>query len=203
MKYLALGDSYTIGELVEEKDNFPNQLTELLRKQYFPDLPLPTVIAKTGWTSEELYREVESRKLDNDYDFVSLLIGVNDQYKGLNLDDYKQYFLKLLIRSILLATGQSRRVFVLSIPDWSVTPFAAQQKIDSEKVAKEIDEFNKQNKLLALAYRCHYLDITPATRKQGVDESFLAADKLHYSPEAYKDWAKKACRLIGESVKNL
>lgn len=202
MKYLALGDSYTIGELVEAKDNFPNQLTDILKTD-FNDLEPPKIIAKTGWTSEELYQAVEAQKPENDFDFVTLLIGVNDQYRGLGLEQYEKYFLKLLLRAILSARGQSRRVFVLSIPDWGHTPFAQKENKDKTAITAEIDGFNKKNKLITLAYRCHYIDITAVSREQGLDNGYLAEDLLHYSPKAYKEWAKKAGNAIGAALKNL
>ena len=200
MKYLALGDSYTIGELVAAKDNFPHQLAEILKKN-FDDLELPKIIAKTGWTSEELYQAVEAEKPENDFDFATLLIGVNDQYRGLNIEQYEQYFLKLLLRAILSARGQSRRVFVLSIPDWGITPFAQKEGKNPASIAAEIDAFNKKNKLIALAYRCHYIDITAMSHEQGLDNSFLAEDLLHYSSKAYGEWAKKAGHVVVSVLK--
>lgn len=195
MKYLALGDSYTIGELVKAEDNFPNQLAGILKKT-FDDLEPPKIIAKTGWTSEELYQTVKEEKPENDFDFVTLLIGVNDQYRGLTIAQYEQYFVKLLLRAILSARGQSRCVFVLSIPDWGITPFAQKEGKDPASIATEIDAFNKQNELITLAYRCHYIDITAMSRKQGTDNSFLAEDLLHYSAKAYKEWAEKAAHVV-------
>lgn len=201
MKYLALGDSYTIGEQIEPKGNFPNQLTVLLQKQYFSNLEEPEIIAQTGWTSEELYKAVEEKHPSNDYDLITLLIGVNDQYRGLPLDQYERYFLKLLMRAILFAKGQSRRVFILSIPDWGLTPFAKNQ--DQKAIAQAIDAFNTKNKTLALAYRCHYIDITETSRIQGTKAEFLAKDQLHYSAEAYKEWAIKALRVMGPTLEAL
>ncbi|HET8573714.1 MAG TPA: GDSL-type esterase/lipase family protein [Edaphocola sp.] len=202
MKYLALGDSYTIGELVAAKDNFPNQLAGILKKT-FDDLEPPKIIATTGWTSEELYRAVENERPENDFDLVTLLIGVNDQYRGLALEQYERYFLKLLMRAILSARGQSRRVFVLSIPDWGVTPFAKSEAKDTAGIASEIDAFNKKNKLMTLAYRCHYIDITSMSRTQGLDSGSLAEDLLHYSGKAYGEWANSAARIIDHVLKNL
>lgn len=202
MKYLALGDSYTIGELVAAKDNFPHQLAGILKKT-FDDLKPPKIIAKTGWTSEELYQAVKAEKPENDFDIVTLLIGVNDQYRGLSIEQYEQYFLKLLLRAILSARGQSRRVFVLSIPDWGMTPFAQKEGKNPASIAAEIDAFNKKNKLIALAYRCHYVDITTMSREQGTDNSFLAEDLLHYSAKAYEEWAEKAGHVAVSVTKGL
>lgn len=202
MKYLALGDSYTIGELVAAEDNFPNQLAGIMNK-HFDDLEPPKIIATTGWTSEELYQAVETENPENDFDIATLLIGVNDQYRGLSIEQYEQYFLKLLLRAILSARGQSRRVFVLSIPDWGITPFAQKEGKDPTTITAEIDAFNKQNKLIALAYRCHYIDITDISREQGRDNSFLAEDLLHYSAKAYEEWAKKAGHVVVPVLKGL
>lgn len=201
MKYLALGDSYTMGELVASKDNFPHQLVALLNADNPVAIEPPTVIAKTGWTSEELYQQLSL--LDNisgNHDIVTLLIGVNDQYRGYDSSKYEKYFLKLLLRAILFAGGQSRRVYVLSIPDWGVTPFAEKEGKDRQQIAAEIDLFNKRNKILTLAYRCHYLDITQLSRHQGKEEGFLAEDKLHYSAAAYKQWAERLAKLINETL---
>lgn len=203
MKYLALGDSYTIGELVDEKDNFPRQLTELLQRSGFEDLQRPEIIAKTGWTAEELFQAIaaEHSTFENDFDLVTLLIGVNDQYRGYSVEKYEQYFLKLLLRAILFAKGQSRRVFVASIPDWGLTPFAMKEGRSKEKVAQEIDTYNKRNKVLTLAYRCHYLDITTLSRRQGEEpEKYLTSDKLHYSGAAYQEWAGKFAQIIQETL---
>lgn len=200
MKYLALGDSYTIGELVEEKDNFPNQLREKLTTENNLNMERPVIIAKTGWTSEELYQKILTQpEIPNNFDLVTLLIGVNDQYRSLDLAQYQSYFLKLLIKAILFAKGQSQNVYVLSIPDWGVTPFAAEEGKDKEKINKEIDAFNLRNKTLTIAYRCHYLDITHLSRHHGVDEQFLTRDKLHYNAAAYAQWAERLAKLIKAS----
>lgn len=201
MKYLALGDSYTIGEMVLEKDNFPHQLAAILQEKQVGEMEQVQVIAKTGWTSEELFTHLSTLdNLSHDNDLVTLLIGVNDQYRALAVDQYEKYFLKLLMRAILFAGGQSRRVYVLSIPDWGVTPFAEKEGKDKGKVAAEIDLFNKRNKVLTLAYRCHYLDITPLSRHQGLDETNLTEDKLHYSAKAYREWAECLAKLVKDTL---
>lgn len=197
MNYLALGDSYTIGELVDEKNNFPHQLSESLKNAGFKNIESPKIIAKTGWTSDELYQHIESLPdLQNNFDLVTLLIGVNDQYRNIDVAVYQKYFLKLLMRAIMFAKGQSRHVYVLSIPDWGVTPFAEKEGKDKVKINSEINLFNKHNKTLSLAYRCHYLDITPLTRHQGLDEKCLTNDLLHYSAVAYGQWVEDLTKLI-------
>lgn len=201
MKYLALGDSYTIGEMLPEKDNFPHQFAAILQQEQFGTIQQVQVIAKTGWTSEELFLHLSTlNDLPHDNDIVTLLIGVNDQYRGLALEQYEPYFLKLLMRAILFAGGQSRRVYVLSIPDWGVTPFAENEGKDIHKIASEIDVFNKRNKVLTLAYRCHYLDITALSRHQGLQPDFLTEDKLHYSAKAYHQWAERLAKLVKDTL---
>ncbi len=196
--YLALGDSYTIGEMVAAQDNFPRQTVKLLEKEKYSFQP-PVVVAKTGWTTDELQEGIANAALDKKYDFVSLLIGVNDQYRGRSKAEYAQQFEKLLIQALQLVGNFPQHVFVLSIPDWGVTPFADGR--DRKQIANEIDVFNGINKEIALKYRVYYIDITPGTREANIDISLLAEDKLHPSGKEYYRWAQQLAHAILKQVK--
>jgi lysophospholipase L1-like esterase len=188
--YLALGDSYTIGEMVEPQENFPNQVVKMMTSN---SVELERIIAKTGWTTDELEAGIvasnTNKPLLNSYDLVSLLIGVNNQYRGRSADDYKPEFEELLRKAIRYAGNRADHVVVLSIPDWGVTPFANGR--DREQIAKEIDAYNAANKKIAEQYSVHYIDITPWTREAATDNSLLASDGLHPSGKEYKRWAEK------------
>lgn len=193
--YLALGDSYTIGEQVPLYESFPYQTLALLRKADINKNDLqhnfaaPEILAKTGWTTDELSAAIRRTAFLPQYDFVSLLIGVNNQYRGRSSREFKTEFDLLLQMAIQFADGNASHVFVLSIPDWGVTPFAKDR--DAEKIAKEIDEFNAVCKQSAESAQCHYIDITESQRSDGNDPAFLAADELHPSGNEYKKWAEK------------
>jgi lysophospholipase L1-like esterase len=191
--YLALGDSYTIGEKVAPEENFPNQVVQLLRNKKL-DFDMPHIVAKTGWTTDELLNGIEQAQLKKQYDFVSLLIGVNNQYRGKKVADYIPEFEDLLKQAFAFAGNNAKRVIVLSIPDWSVTPFAEGR--DRKKIAAEIDEFNKANRELAGKYKVHYIDITPGTREAANDIFLLAEDGLHPSGKEYKKWAVNVAKII-------
>jgi lysophospholipase L1-like esterase len=191
--FLALGDSYTIGESVLPQDNFPNQTTRLLGKDGF-GFNLPDIVAKTGWTTDELQTAINTRTFLPKYDFVTLLIGVNNQYRGRTVDNYKPEFESLLKQAIQFAGNDTSHVIVLSIPDWGATPFAAGR--DRVQIAKEIDEYNAANKMIAAAYKVHYIDITPGTREALTDPSLVAGDGLHPSAKEYKRWAEKLNAFI-------
>lgn len=191
--YLALGDSYTIGESVALHESFPYQTVQLLRKAGFPFLA-PEIIAKTGWTSAELAEHMLHTSLNESYDFVSLLIGVNNQYRGLSLEDFTTDFEFLLHKAIHLAGNKADHVIVLSIPDWGQTPFAAGK--DTEAIRQEIDQFNKVCAMTARKNQTHFIDITEDTRKVGGDKSLLTADQLHYSGKEHAIWAAKTAAIL-------
>jgi len=197
--YLALGDSYTIGEKVEEKDNFPNQTVRLLNtpNKRFEEA---TIIAKTGWTTDELQDKLAQVRLAIPFDIVTLLIGVNNQYRGRAADEYAVQFEQLLQQAIGYAGGKNNHVIVLSIPDWGVTPFASDR--DRKKIAEEIDVFNAINKKIAAKHKVHYIDITPFTREATSDISLVAEDGLHPSGKDYKRWAALVAKKIGEIISN-
>jgi lysophospholipase L1-like esterase len=185
--YLALGDSYTIGEQVPLSKNFPSQTVELLRKNGY-DFGAPEIVARTGWTTDELELAINNHSFDKEYDFVTLLIGVNNQYRGRSSSEYEDQFETLLEQAIQFAGNDSDHVAVLSIPDWGVTPFA--NGGDRKQIAKEIDAFNTVNRQIARKYHIHYIDITPFTREAAHDPSLLAPDGLHPSAKEYKRWAE-------------
>lgn len=190
-QYLALGDSYTIGESVTTAENFPNQLAALMKND--STRIQPRIIARTGWTTDELEAGITNANnidpLMNNYDFVTLLIGVNNQYRGRTVDSYKPEFETLLQKAIYYAGNRPERVVVLSIPDWGVTPFAEGR--DRAKIAREIDSYNEANKEIALRYHIYYIDITPWTREAAGDPSLLTSDGLHPSGKEYHRWAEK------------
>ncbi len=189
--YLALGDSYTIGEQVPYYDNFPNQTVQLLRVHFGQEKQFasPEIIAKTGWTTDELLNQISQTHFLSQYDVVSLLIGVNNQYRGYSLEVYKTEFTLLLNKAIAFSGGNNNRVFVLSIPDWGVTPFAADR--DASKIALEIDAFNLACKEITEQHGCTFIDITTSQRVDGANAEFLAEDKLHPSGNEYGKWAAK------------
>lgn len=189
--YLALGDSYTIGEMVAPPDNFPGQLSALMSNDTVNFQPA-RIIAKTGWTTDELEAGIiaanQQQPLRSSYDFVTLLIGVNNQYRGRTVDNYKPEFEELLKKAIRYAGNKADHVAVLSIPDWGVTPFANGR--DRTQIAAEIDAYNAANKQITHLYNVHYIDITPWTREAANDLSLLAADGLHPSAKEYRRWAE-------------
>ena len=200
--YLALGDSYTIGEMLPSQDNFSNQVYEMIKNDSV-NLQPPRIIAKTGWTTDELEAGIiaanNANPLRSTYDLISLLIGVNDQYRGRSVDNYKPGFEELLKKAIAYAGNKAEKVIVLSIPDWGVTPFADGR--DKMQIAREIDAYNAANKQIAEQYHVHYIDITSWTREAVTDNSLLALDGLHPSAKEYKRWAEKIAILFKEEVK--
>ena len=185
-RYLALGDSYTIGESVQSSERWPVQLVNLLRKEQI-EIDEPLVIAKTGWTTDELIDSVEKQNPDGTYDLVSLLIGVNNQYRGRSTEEYREEFRTLLKRSIAFAAGKASHVIVLSIPDWGVTPFAEGR--DGEQIGIEIDEFNTINLEEAERRGVHYVNVTPISREASDNPTLVADDGLHPSGKMYEAWA--------------
>lgn len=185
--YLALGDSYTIGESVPAEESFPSQLTAKLNKSG-ANYTQPEIIAKTGWTSNELIQAIESRNLNQKFDLVTLLIGVNNQYRGYSENTYRTEFRKLLKTAIAFAGNKKSRVYVVSIPDWGVTPFAKKSNRDLEKISRDIDLFNAINKDETQQEGVAYIDITEASRKAANDITLIADDGLHPSAKMYSEW---------------
>ena len=185
--YLALGDSYTIGEAVPQAQSFPYLLVSKLNSKG-KNFPAPRVIARTGWTTNDLQKAITAANITAKYDFVSLLIGVNNQYQGLSKTTYRSQFRDLLNRAIKFADGKVSHVSVLSIPDWGQTPYGKKSGRDLKKVSAEIAAFNKINKEETLAKGVSYTDITPLTLKVTSDPALLASDGLHYSGKMYALW---------------
>ncbi len=198
---LCLGDSYTIGEGVIANENFPNQTVQLLHKSGY-DFETPEIVAKTGWTTDELQNAINEHSFKNSYDFVTLLVGVNNQYRGRLVEDYKPQFESLLKRAIQFANGKGDHVIVLSIPDWGVTPFAKNNPGNrhQKEIGKEIDEFNAANKEIAEIYKINYVDITPGTREAIRDLTLIARDGLHPSGKEYAKWAGEIYLIIQEQL---
>lgn len=193
LRILALGDSYTIGESVPASQRWPLQLADALRAEGLA-VAEPEIIARTGWTTDELQRAVERADPDPTYDLVFLLIGVNDQYRGRSVDGYQPRFRQLLEESISFAGNRPGRVVVLSIPDYSVTPFA--QRNNPDRIAKEIDRYNRVNKAVSEGLGVHYVDITPISKQAAADPSLLASDGLHPSGRMYRMWIEKALPAV-------
>lgn len=184
--YLALGDSYTIGEQVILTGSFPYQAVQLLRKKNLP-ASAPEIVAKTGWTTWELLHAMQAYKFLSPYSCVSLLVGVNNQYRGTGIEQFDNDFPQLLQQAISLAGNVAEHVIVFSIPDWGVTPFAASR--DAETIRQEIDMYNGKVKTYTEASGCHYIDINFSYRRDANKPAFLAADGLHPSAKEYAKWA--------------
>lgn len=188
LSFLALGDSYTIGESVEISERWPMQLAQALRENGV-EIENPKIIAKTGWTTDELKEAIADADLNPPYDLVTLLIGVNDQYREYDIQNYPGKFLYLLKKSISLAGDKPGHVMVLSIPDYGVTPFAREK--NPAKISKEIDRYNAINKSISDSLGVPYIDITPISKEAKRDSTLLADDRLHPSGKMYGQWINK------------
>ncbi len=187
-RYLALGDSYTIGEGVASGDRWPVQLAARLRERGLP-VADPRIIARTGWTCDELAAGIAAEALQGPYPLVSLLIGVNDQFHGRSPEEYAPGFERLLRQAAGFAGGRTGRVVVLSIPDWGMTPFAEGR--DRRAIALAIDAFNAVNRAATVAAGARYVDIT-ANSRGGAERSRVVADGLHPSGAVYAEWVALA-----------
>lgn len=196
--YLALGDSYTIGESVDTNERFPVQLTEKLTKNGFL-IDSPDIVAQTGWTTDELAAGIENSDLDENYDLVTLLIGVNNQYRGRGSGEYRTQFAELLQTAIDLV-GDEKNVIVISIPDYGVTPFGKDR--NPEKIAEEIDLFNKIKLEETQKTDAHYVDITAISKKAKNDASLVASDGLHPSGEMYRLWEEEIFPVAKQIIEN-
>lgn len=187
--YLALGDSYTIGQSVDVNERWPIQLANRLRADSI-DLLDPDIIARTGWTTDELISAIDaSSEKDSLYDVVSLLIGVNNQFRGYPLDQYKTELPQLLNTAIDLANGKPERVFMLSIPDYGLTPFG--QGRNPERIAAELDIYNVVADSICQSFRVAFYDITEVSREFGLDPEYVASDNLHPSGKMYEAWVEE------------
>ncbi len=191
LSYLALGDSYTIGESVTADARWPRQLASALRGRHVP-VADPRIIATTGWTTEELDNAIDAAQPLGRYDFVSLLIGVNDQYRGHSLADYQRRFAPLLEHAIGFAGGRAARVLVVSIPDWGVTRFGRESGRDTAQIAHEIDVYNAAARSICIEHGVAFVDITGVSRQHGAEPAMLAGDGLHPSAAMYALWTQAA-----------
>lgn len=209
LSYLALGDSYTIGEAVEKQLCFPFQLAEKFNasvvlagenKELQLEIAEPFIIAKTGWTTDDLQSAIQTANLNTTYDMVTLLIGVNNQYRGYAIAPYRLEFRALLQKAVALAGGRKNRVFVISIPDWGITPFGLQSGRGEENIAKEIDAFNAVNKEESLNMGISYTDITPGSREAKNEATLTASDGLHPSGKMYENWVNQLLPTVIDSL---
>lgn len=192
--FLALGDSYTIGEAVAETDRWPVQLVQLLRQKGY-DVQPPEIIATTGWRTDQLKEAIEKGTQRSEYDMVSLLIGVNNQYQGRSVESYRPEFEALLLKAIELAGGKKDRVFVVSIPDYGYTPFGREKQAS---VSAAIDAYNAANREITEKYGVRYFYITDLTRQGLDDPTLVASDGLHPSGKMYALWAERIAATFGK-----
>ncbi|MBW4891082.1 SGNH/GDSL hydrolase family protein [Mucilaginibacter sp. HMF5004] len=197
-QYLALGDSYTIGQSVNLSESFPYQLKAQLGQKGYSVADLK-IIAVTGWTTANLINAIQQANLTQKYDIVTLLIGVNNQYQGMSQADYRTQFVQLLNTAIGFANGNKMRVFVLSIPDYSVTPFAT--GYNKTQIATEIDQYNAINKDESTKAGVNYLNITDISRLAATDQSLIAYDGLHPSAKMYGLWVSTLQFMVTPQLK--
>lgn len=197
--YLALGDSYTIGESVGPGERWPVRLAENLNARGCR-MADPEIIAQTGWTTGELLNAIGIQDIKNDYGLVSLLIGVNDQFRGLDSTGFRERFIQLLDSAIVYAGGLKERVFVLSIPDYGVTPFG--QERDPERIAEEIDQFNAIKERVCRENDVIFIDITDISRRAENEPILIATDSLHPSAKMYSEWVDRALPVVKEMICN-
>lgn len=202
--YLALGDSYTIGQSVTAAESFPFQLANQLKLNGIKYIIGPEIVARTGWTTSDLQAGIKTAIVNEDisrtkYDIVTLLIGVNNQFRKQSQTVYRKEFKELLQTAITFAGGNKNKVFVISIPDWGATPFGGKNR--NLITRKEIDEFNAINKTETLALRISYTDITEASRNAATDLELVAKDDLHPSGKMYLDWAVNVSKAVLKSYR--
>jgi lysophospholipase L1-like esterase len=189
--YLALGDSYTIGEAVDADKAWPKLLSDKLNQRGI-DVHLEEIIAKTGWTTDELLVAIDKNDSLNktNYDLVSLLIGVNNQFRGYGFQQYQEEFELLLKKAITLAGNKVNKVFVVSIPDYGITPFASENNKNSDLIENELYRYNSIAKNISDQYGVRFFDIMPISQKAIWRDDFVAKDKLHPSAKMYAEWVE-------------
>ena len=187
LRFLALGDSYTIGEGIAASGRWPQRLAQRLRANGV-NLGDPAIVATTGWTTDELSAAMDGAALAPPYDFVTLSIGVNNQYRGRDLDNYRAEFRMLLDRAMTLAGARPQRVVVVSIPDWGVTKFGRESGRDVAAIARELDAYNAVNREEAARRGVAWADVAAISRKAGDAADQLADDGLHPSAKQYDAW---------------
>ena len=197
LRYLALGDSYTIGERVFVEERFPHQMTAKLQDDDF-SINFPVYVAQTGWTTSDLLEGIEGANINAPFDLVSICIGVNNQFSGMPIVDYEVEFEALIEKAIEFANDDKSKVIILSIPDYAYSVYG-QSFPSHEAISTEIDEYNVVNKTIAESYEIQYFDITPISR-QGLEEpELISSDNLHPSAEQYRRWVN----LIYNDVKKI
>lgn len=185
---LALGNSYTIGEGVAEHERWPAILAR--RMQWGS----PDYIAKTGWTAQELLEAIEKARMSHFYDWVSLQIGVNNQYRGLSLQQYHIEFEMLLYQALALNRKITKQIIVLSVPDYSVTPFAKEK--NPPQIYDEINAYNAVNENIARREGVHYVNITDISRLAANNSKLLTHDNLHPSVHMYRLWVDRVQKTL-------
>lgn len=200
LSYLALGDSYTIGEAVSAQESFPVQLAAELSRLGYP-AGAPRIIARTGWTTAELAAALQHTPVNADYDLVTLLIGVNNQYRGYSPDTYRTGFAALLQQAAGFAGGRASRVFVVSIPDWGLTPYGKSSGRDTQQIRKEIDAFNAICKAETLQAGANFTDISAVADQAAALPALVAADGLHPSGQMYAGWVKLLAPAIALTLR--
>lgn len=204
LTYLALGDSYTIGQSVTPEQSFPHQLTDALNYGFISakspfHVQYPTIIATTGWTTDDLINGIVNTAIANKkFSFVTLLIGVNDQYEQLSLSNYQVKFVQVLKTAINFANGDTSRVFVLSIPDYGVTPFGGSR---ANIIGPEIDQFNAVNRDESKKAGVNYLNITTISREAATNPGLVASDGLHPSAAMYQLWVQQLEPIVESQLK--
>ena len=196
--YLALGDSYTIGESVDQQDRWPVQLVDSLQKRGF-QISEPEIIAVTGWTTDELLNGIADASVNRKYDLVSLLIGVNNQYRGYEISQFRKEFRTLLEKAIGFAGGEASNVFVVSIPDYGATPFG--QKKNPEKIATELARYNRISRQICQDYDVSFVNITPISKQAKRDSALVAEDNLHPSAKMYEAWINEIVPVAKSKLK--
>ncbi len=187
VRMLALGDSYTMGESVETRQRWPHQFVARLRK-LGKDVNEPEYIATTGWTTMDLLNGIDATlDREKDYNLVSILIGVNNQYQGLAITIYEPELRKIIEHAIQITGADTSRIFMLSIPDYAYTPFGR----EDEKISIELDAYNEISRRVSAEYGIAWIDITPISRKGLKEPGLVAADGLHPSGEQYREWVEE------------
>ena len=197
--YLALGDKYTIGEGIIQNQSWPIQLKRILEEKNII-ISYPRIIAKSGWDTNELKIGINNSSLDYPYDWVSLLIGVNDQRRGRNIQEFKKQFEILLTEAITFSGNKKERVFVVSIPDWGIMPFA--KELNREKISREIDDFNQVIYEVCAFQEIHFVDITPISRAIKENPGFVAKDSIHPSEIQYTAWLEQMIPFFLASIED-
>ncbi|OOG43716.1 SGNH/GDSL hydrolase family protein [Rhodanobacter sp. C05] len=197
LHYLALGDSYTIGEAVAADQRWPAVLVQRLRRAGVV-IDDPRIVAVTGWTTDELAQGMDAASLTSSYDLVTLQIGVNNQYRGRSAGEYRSQFASLLARAVALAGGHAARVVVVSIPDWGVTRFAHEQGRDRARIASELDVYNAIARDETSRAGAHFVDITGISRQYPV---LVAGDGLHPSAAQYKLWVDRIAPTVQAALR--